>query len=387
MRGKTGVLLAVLLAVITVVVVSCGGGGGSSTPSNNGTNTTTYSISGVVTSSGAGLQGVTMTLNTGDTATTDASGNYSFTSLVNGSYTLSPGKTGYIFSPTSSAQTVSGSNITGVAFTATANTAPTYSISGTVTSSGTALPGVTMTLSGAGSATVTTDASGNYSFVGLINGSYTVTPSMTSYTFLPANSAQTISNANITGINFTATAIVASADISGYWKLAANRNPSIDCHITQSGNTISMNYACDPSVWVSNGTITGNDVILTQSYCSSSTLTYTGTLNNSQMSGIVTLGTSTLAWTATQITQPSCEIISVPTGTITVDGNTADWAGMSPIITNTPIGTSSISGSQISKVYLAKNSQKVFVRLDLANGTPENILNFIITWFLLKLSG
>lgn len=81
----------------------------------------------------------------------------------------------------------------------------TYSISGTV--SGTATAGVTMTLSGAASAITTTDSSGNYSFTGLANGSYTVTPSRTGYTFNPATSSSTtVNGANVTGVNFVATA-------------------------------------------------------------------------------------------------------------------------------------------------------------------------------------
>jgi hypothetical protein len=52
-----------------------------------------------------------------------------------------------------------------------------YAISGSITLNGAALVGATVTLSGASSATTTTDANGNYSFTGLDNGSYTVTPS------------------------------------------------------------------------------------------------------------------------------------------------------------------------------------------------------------------
>ena len=42
-----------------------------------------------------------------------------------------------------------------------------------------------VTLSGAASATTVADSSGNYSFTGLSNGSYVVTPSSASYTFMP----------------------------------------------------------------------------------------------------------------------------------------------------------------------------------------------------------
>ena len=79
----------------------------------------------------------------------------------------------------------------------------TYSISGTVTSSGTVLQGVSVTLSGSSSASVTTDASGKYTFTGLANGGYTLTPSQTGYTFTPTNIAVTLNGATVTGQNFT----------------------------------------------------------------------------------------------------------------------------------------------------------------------------------------
>ena len=112
---------------------------------------------------------------------------YSFTGPVNGSYTVTPVKTGFTFTPSSRAVTVSGANITGTNFVAAVYVEPTYTISGVV--SGVVLEGVTMTLSGAGSASTTTNASGNYSFPSLANGSYTVTPSKSGYNFSPASSA------------------------------------------------------------------------------------------------------------------------------------------------------------------------------------------------------
>ncbi len=73
----------------------------------------------------------------------------------------------------------------------------TYSISG---SAGT--PGATVT---AGSQGATSDASNNYTISGLANGTYTVTPSKSGCTFSPASLSVTISGANATGKNFTAT--------------------------------------------------------------------------------------------------------------------------------------------------------------------------------------
>ena len=105
----------VLLAI--VVLAGCGGGGDG----GGGGGAVTYGISGQVTSTGSGLSGVTVTLSGASSATaiTDAGGNYALTGLDNGSYTLTPSRTGYSFSPTNSPQTVSGADIAAVNFTAT----------------------------------------------------------------------------------------------------------------------------------------------------------------------------------------------------------------------------------------------------------------------------
>jgi fibronectin type 3 domain-containing protein len=74
-------------------------------------------------------------------------------------------------------------------------------------------------------AATTANSSGNYSFTGVANGSYAVTPSNTGYTFTPSTQGVTVSGSNVTGVNFTA--VVAhsvtlswtastSTDVSGY---------------------------------------------------------------------------------------------------------------------------------------------------------------------------
>jgi Bacterial pre-peptidase C-terminal domain len=75
--------------------------------------------------------------------------------------------------------------------------AATYSISGSAGTSG-----ATIT---AGSASATSDAANNYTISGLANGTYTVTPSKSGCTFSPASLSVTVSGANVTGQNFTAT--------------------------------------------------------------------------------------------------------------------------------------------------------------------------------------
>lgn len=76
----------------------------------------TFSISG-----SAGVAGATVsyTGTSSGSVTADGSGNYTIPGLANGSYTITPSLAGYTFSPTSQSETISGSNITGVNFTAT----------------------------------------------------------------------------------------------------------------------------------------------------------------------------------------------------------------------------------------------------------------------------
>lgn len=161
-----------------------------------------YSISGIVTLSGTGLSSVTMTL-TGTTSkitTTNYDGTYLFSSLENGTYVITPSKEGYSFSPASQVVTISNANEEGIDFIASLG----FSISGQVTCNGAGLGGVTMTLSGEAEDTVTTDFSGNYSFIGVGSGSYTVTPSKSGYKFDPEFQDVTIFESNETGIDFTA---------------------------------------------------------------------------------------------------------------------------------------------------------------------------------------
>jgi hypothetical protein len=164
----------------------------------------TFGISGTL-SPLVGGSGATVTLSgaASATATSDAAGNYSFSGLANGTYTVTPSHTGYTFNPISKTATVSGASVAGINFTATPQVGQTYSISGTI-SPVTGGSGSTVTLSGAAAATVITDSSGNYTFAGLSNGTYAVTPSHTGYTFNPSVQTATINGANVTGLNFTA---------------------------------------------------------------------------------------------------------------------------------------------------------------------------------------
>ena len=218
---------------------------------------TSFTITGSITPSSSGGGSTVALAQNGTTmasSTADAGGNYSFGGLANGIYTITPTKAGFTFSPSNQTVTINGANITVTVFTATA--VPTWSISGTV-SPPTLGVGTLVTLSGTTSKTVTADRSGNYTFTGLANGSYTVTPSKAGFSS-PARPGQAvpISGASVLGINFTAM-VVPTWSISGTVSPASSGSGSL---LTLSG-TPSVTTTADGSgnygfTGLSNGTYT-----------------------------------------------------------------------------------------------------------------------------------
>ena len=80
------------------------------------------------------------------------------------------------------------------------------SISGRVLTSGQGVPDATVTLSGAGNRTAQTNASGSYSFPGLMPGTYTLTAAKGGFAITPAQIAATIGTASLANQDFQATA-------------------------------------------------------------------------------------------------------------------------------------------------------------------------------------
>lgn len=214
----------------------------------------TWSASGSVSPA---LAGVTVTLSgtLNGSTTTDSFGNYGFSGLVNGNYTVTPGLSGYTFNPNSLNFAVNNANVTGLNFTDT--TAQTWSISGSINPPA---AGITVTLTGASNGSTTTDSLGNYSFSGLANGNYTLTPTETGYSFVPASLAVTVSGANVTGQNFTRqqnTSGVLAIDVSISGDGVGN-NPSVatPAFSTSSPNElllafVSTDYLGGPNTQVS----------------------------------------------------------------------------------------------------------------------------------------
>ena len=124
--------------------------------------------------------------------------------------------------------------------------------------------GARVDLTGAASATATADASGSYSFTGLANGAYTVTPSATSANFSPASAQVTLSGSNVTGVNFTASSssnVVFFDDFTGTslgsaWTVIQRRGPASqsenECNTTGAvsvaGGNLTITTSATPAV-------------------------------------------------------------------------------------------------------------------------------------------
>ena len=116
-------------------------------------------------------------------------------------------------------------------------TPTTYSISGTITTSaGTGIGGVTVST---GSATATTNSSGAYTLGGLSNGTYTLTPSLSGYTFSPTSRSATVNGANVAGQDFTGTGSGGGGvqTYSNGTDYTINDNSTVSSPITVSGRT------------------------------------------------------------------------------------------------------------------------------------------------------
>jgi Putative Ig domain len=184
-------------------------------------------ISGTV--SGPTISGVTIALSVGPTTkpntTTDSSGNYSFTGLTGGTYTVTPSLAGYTFSPVTPSVTTSSSTTT-QNFTET-STLTSYSVSGTLTYAGskTGRTFIRIFSSGcsgncgnsayAGTSLATKPSSGGtaYTIRGLLPGSYVAVAEVdTLNTGVPnasnpwgTSSTFVVTSSNVTGANVTLT--------------------------------------------------------------------------------------------------------------------------------------------------------------------------------------
>ncbi len=145
--------------------------------------------------------GVAMTLSGASSAVTvtDSQGYYEFGGLVPGSYTVTPKKLSFSFSPVTKSVSLKSKNVISD-FKVT-----TYTISGTVkNAAGAALSGVSLAITGCDIASAAvTDSKGKFKIANMPNCSYTVRPSdMSGHIFAPSSMSVTVSNTNVSGIFF-----------------------------------------------------------------------------------------------------------------------------------------------------------------------------------------
>jgi hypothetical protein len=141
------------------------------------------------------------------TATSDSSGNYSFTVPYNWNGQVTPSLAGYTFSPVNYDYSLTPvtSDLPNQNFTVTAIT---YSISGNA-----GLPGVTLSYTDTNPKTATSDSSGDYSLSVSYGWSGSVTPSLPGYTFTPSSLPYINVPSSLIDQNYTAA--VAQMTISG----------------------------------------------------------------------------------------------------------------------------------------------------------------------------
>ena len=192
-----------------------------------------HEIWGVITVDGQPLEGVTVSTNTGRTATTNDNGRYRLTDLAPGEQTITPSMAGYSFSPPARRVTLPPDAF-GQDFAATAE--DVYSVAGVITRDGAPLADVTVS---AGGRTDRTDNQGRYAIGGLPPGSYTITPSKGGHVFTPPSRTVTLPP-SATGQDFSA-ASAATYSIKGRITLRESGRPLAQVEVSAGGRTTRTN--------------------------------------------------------------------------------------------------------------------------------------------------
>ena len=205
---------------------------------------------------------------------------------------------------------------------------PTETISGPITPAAGG-NGATVTLSGASNATTIADNSGSFSFSGLANGTYTITPTHAGYTFSPASQNATVNGTNVTGINFTDTAQNNTYSISGTITPTAGGSGAT---VTLSGAATATTTANSSGAYTFSGLANGSYAVTP----SNSGYTFSPTSQNATVNGANVTG---INFTATA--QTNTYTIS---GTITVSGG-GGLSGATVALAGAAAATTTTDGS------------------------------------------
>jgi hypothetical protein len=161
----------------------------------------TYSISGQIRLDGIGYTGsASVSISGGGitgSTTTSGSGSFTFDDLLLADYDITPHVTSQTLTPAD--MTIMGNELSSSGNIFDLNT---YSLSGQVTLGASGYPDATVNLTGDETGSTSTDGSGNYSFANLLNGSYTLTPSVSGQSLNPAHLYPNISGSSISNLDF-----------------------------------------------------------------------------------------------------------------------------------------------------------------------------------------
>ncbi len=214
--------------------------------------------------------------------------------------------------------------------------ATTYSISGTVTTSGgTGINGVSVSN---GSVSATTNASGAYTLSGVANGAYTLTPSLSGYTFSPTTRSVTVSSANVTGQNFTGTPPANIPPVANFTFTTSALTASFTDTSTDSDGTIASRSWNFGDSTTSTATNPSKTYAAAGTYTVTLTVTDNGSATNTRTSSV----TVTAGGGGTVLTN------GVPvTGLAATTGNSLDFtmvvpAGASNLVFTTSGGTGDV---------------------------------------------
>jgi antitoxin component YwqK of YwqJK toxin-antitoxin module len=218
-----------------------------------------------------------------------------------------------------------------------------YTISGKITSNGSALPLVSVAISGASSDVVATDVNGNYTFIGKLAGSYTITPTLAGFAFTPVSRPVVVATANITGMDFTAVPLIPGNVIGS----VTNPDGSVTTTTTYPNGSVTTatkypNGTVTTTTTYPNGTVTASTTYPDGTVTTS--ITYpdgTVTTSTTYPSGIVnTTTTDPNGTVTTSITYTNGTVnasITYPNGTVTA--STTYPSGTVTASTTNPNGT------------------------------------------------
>ncbi len=213
-----------------------------------------------------------------------------------------------------------------------------FSMSGTITPAA-AGNGAAVALSGAASASATADNAGNYTFAGLPNGSYKVTPTHAGYAFTPGSQSAAVNGANVTGVNFTANAAPVAPTIT-----TAPANQTVTAGQTASFTVVAGGTAPLSYQWQKNGAnIAGATAA---SYTTAATTTSD---SGSTFRVVVTNTAGTVTSAAATLTVNAAAVAGIQVSSSSINfGNGVVGSSSSQLLIITNTGTATLSITQVN---------------------------------------